>query len=158
VNRKSKIFIKIGLLLYNIGWKYRPRLNGKFVVGLIDYFDLTIDTYVGLPPEVEWINLWHEYLHGILHNAGYENHDEKMINTLAHGICQVLADNPIAHEPYDPRGRPSCEDVEPETNIEMEFEDNTRTNTNILDNDPCNPEQKYQKPWLKYSGLICRKN
>jgi len=133
MNRKSKIVVKIGALPYNIGWMYRPRYNNKFAAGVINYFEQTIDTYVGLAPSVEWVNLWHEYLHGILHNAGYDNHDEQMINALAHGICQVLTDNEITHRPYDPTDRPETEDKEPNTPIEKEFEtDESRTDPNTL--------------------------
>jgi hypothetical protein len=39
--------------------------------------------------------LWHEILHGILHGAGIrDDHDEQQIEALAHGIIQVLRDNP----------------------------------------------------------------
>lgn len=131
--RKSNLFIKIGAVLYSIGWKHRPRYNGKFAAGVIDYFDQTIDTYLGLAPTVEWINLWHEYLHGILQNAGYENHDEKMISTLAHGICQVLTDNTFVHAPIDPTNRAEPEDEPSTTPIEEEFKDDARTYSNILD-------------------------
>ena len=127
MNRKSKFFIKIGAIAYNLGWKHRPRLNGKFVVGLIDYNGQTIDTYVGLQPTVEWINIWHEVLHAILNNAGINDHNEDLLNILAHGICNVLAENPSIHAPLSSAERAEPEDEDPETPLEEELHYDART-------------------------------
>ena len=131
------MIVKIGALLYRVCWKHRPRFKAKFVVGLIDYYDQRIDTYVGLSPATEWVNLWHETVHGILHNAGIDDHDENMVNALAHGICQVLVDNPKIHDPLMLTDRLEPEDVKPETSIEKEFEYDFEydpgTNSNTLD-------------------------
>jgi hypothetical protein len=124
--------IKIGAFLYHICWKHRPRFKGKFVAGVIDYFEQRIDTYIGLSPEAEWVNLWHETIHGILHNAGIDDHDEKMVNALAHGICQVLVDNAFIHEPIALKNRTEPDDPEPTTPLEEELEYDTRTNSNTL--------------------------
>lgn len=128
----SKITIKIGALMYQICWKHRPRFNNKFVAGVINYFDQRIDTYVGLSSEAEWVNLWHEIIHGILHNAGIDNHDESMVNALAHGICQILVDNPVVHQPIAIEDRTIPEDIEPTTPLEEELEYDNRTNSNSL--------------------------
>ena len=40
------------------------------------------------------VTLWHEVLHGILFAAGLSDHDEQLVDALAHGIVQVLRDNP----------------------------------------------------------------
>ncbi len=41
------------------------------------------------------MTLWHEILHGILNGAAQtEEHNEAHIDALAHGIIQVLRDNP----------------------------------------------------------------
>lgn len=39
--------------------------------------------------------IWHEIIHGILTQAGYSEHDEKMIDIISYGVMQVLRDNPI---------------------------------------------------------------
>lgn len=40
------------------------------------------------------VTLWHEIIHGILYGAGLREHDEQVVDALAHGIVQVLRDNP----------------------------------------------------------------
>lgn len=46
-----------------------------------------------LPPDVKQIVLWHEILHGILHNADKRDHDEEYIDIISTGIVQILQDN-----------------------------------------------------------------
>ena len=118
------MIIKVGPVTYTVNWMHRPRFQGKFVPGVIDYFKQRIETYVGLPPTIEWINLWHETIHAILKNAGVQDHDEDLINALAHGICLVLKDNPQMHQPIDPTERDQPEDDEPKEDISNEFNDN----------------------------------
>jgi hypothetical protein len=134
MTRKSNIILRIGAILYNLGWKHRPHYEGKFCVGLVDYFDQTIDTYVGLAPSMEWVNVWHEMVHAILKNAGYEDHDEEMVSALAHGICQILIDNPIVHQPIPLSQRQEPEDEVTQISLEQELASNdTRSNKNTLD-------------------------
>jgi len=38
--------------------------------------------------------LWHEILHAILEQAGFQEHDETQLIALSYGIVQVLRDNP----------------------------------------------------------------
>ena len=46
-------------------------------------------------PQIKQITLWHEILHGILYGAAHRSdHNEAHIDALAHGIIQVLRDNP----------------------------------------------------------------
>lgn len=42
------------------------------------------------------ITLWHEALHGVLHQAGVadDEHPESIIVAISHGIVQMLRDNP----------------------------------------------------------------
>lgn len=45
--------------------------------------------------QIKQVTLIHEILHGILNNAAYpEAHDEQVIDALAHGLIQLLRDNP----------------------------------------------------------------
>lgn len=62
--------------------------------GLIDYAQQTIVIKAGIAATAQDVTLWHEILHGLLFNLGYVNHDEELVDGLAHGIVQVLADNP----------------------------------------------------------------
>ena len=53
-------------------------------------------------PQIQHLTVWHEVLHGILMGAAYpDEHDEQVIDALAHGIVQVLRDNPILRGPID---------------------------------------------------------
>lgn len=46
-------------------------------------------------PQIKLVTLWHEIFHGILNGAAQtEEHNEAHIDALAHGIIQVLRDNP----------------------------------------------------------------
>jgi len=118
----STVKVKIGAVEYAICWKHRPRFEGRFVPATIDFFTPQIDLYIGLAPPIEFVNLWHETLHGILRNAGYTEHDEDLINALAHGIVQVLVENPrVLHAPFTPQERSLPEDKEPETSLDEEY-------------------------------------
>ena len=123
----KRIMLQIGAMIYRVCWKHRPRFEGKFTVGVIDYYDQTIDTYAGLASPIEWVNLWHETLHAVLYNAGHTGkHDEELINTLAHGICQVLINNPIMHQPLEINQRTEPEDEAPTISLEEEMDDDNR--------------------------------
>lgn len=91
--------LKIGPIIYKVIKTKKPIFEGKKVIGKIDYFEQTIEILQELEVDYAWVNLWHECLHGILHTAGYEDHDEQLISVLAHGICQVLRDNVCTHRP-----------------------------------------------------------
>ena len=43
---------------------------------------------------VKYITLWHEIIHAILCGAGLADHDEQIVNAIAHGIVDVLERNP----------------------------------------------------------------
>ena len=44
--------------------------------------------------QAQIVTLWHEVVHGILFGAGMRDHDEQIVDALAHGLVQVLRDNP----------------------------------------------------------------
>ena len=62
--------------------------------GDINYERCRIRIRAESDPQIKHVTLWHEVLHGILRNAAIEDHDEQQIDALAHGIIQVLRDNP----------------------------------------------------------------
>lgn len=80
--------VKIGACNYSIAVAPIPDY------GLIDYAQQTIVIKSGIAPTAARVTLWHEIIHGVLYNLGYVNHDEEMVDGLAHGIVQVLIDNP----------------------------------------------------------------
>ena len=47
-----------------------------------------------LPPGQRRVTTLHEVIHGVLVNAGIDDHNEVLISALAHGLVQVLRDNP----------------------------------------------------------------
>lgn len=63
-------------------------------LGLIDYAKQTIVIQSGLAPAARDVTLWHEIIHGVLYNLGYVDHNENLVDGLAHGIVSVLMDNP----------------------------------------------------------------
>lgn len=64
------------------------------IIGQIDYLNQTIKIENGLNEEKEKVTLIHETIHGILHQLGFdEQSDEKLIQSLATGLYQVLKEN-----------------------------------------------------------------
>lgn len=86
--------IKIGSTTYLVIDREDLHDNHKTLYGWIrhDTSEILIEKDVG--PQKRYIVLWHEIVHGILHNAGIEDHEERMVLALGHGIVQVLRDNP----------------------------------------------------------------
>jgi hypothetical protein len=58
--------------------------------------EIVIDADEG--PQAQHATLWHEIVHAIINNADGSKHDEALVNTLGHGIMQVLRDNPELKE------------------------------------------------------------
>lgn len=65
----------------------------------------------GLHGDIQWANaqirvasdqteqvkvavLWHEAVHGILNNAGMNDHPEALVQALGYGLVQLVRDNP----------------------------------------------------------------
>ena len=44
--------------------------------------------------QVKVATLWHEAVHGILNNAGIDNHPENIVMALGYGLVQLIRDNP----------------------------------------------------------------
>lgn len=64
------------------------RLNGDIM-----YHSLLIRVNVTSAPEAKVITLWHEAIHGLLHNAG-QDQDEGVVSALGFGIIGLIRDNP----------------------------------------------------------------
>lgn len=91
---KPKDSLKVGPLTYRILYEPALRHRDDECNGLLDYQDSVIQIREGLPPTVERVTLIHEAIHGILFNSGFEEHDERLIEALSHGIVALLDDNP----------------------------------------------------------------
>ena len=83
--------LRLGALTYTVD-------EGKLKqqCGHCDYEHARIRIHRTLDPQLKRVTLWHEIIHALLFNAGvYEpEHNEQQIDALAHGIVQVLRDNP----------------------------------------------------------------
>jgi hypothetical protein len=90
--------LKIGPLIYRV--KYKKNLVSKFrqsetLWGEIRYGDQVIAIEKGISEDNQLITLFHEGIHGILSQLGYDNQDEQMISALAVKLVELLKDNPV---------------------------------------------------------------
>lgn len=85
--------VKIGPVEYNI--KENPRYVAENLVGQIMYYESVIELQPNLSPAMAEIGLWHEMFHGILLQGGFREHDERLLDVLAHGVVRLLQDNPF---------------------------------------------------------------
>jgi hypothetical protein len=88
--------IKIGPIVYELvdvaglhDQEDRCKLDGH-----IRYGPCIIELEKNLSPQARCQVLWHEVLHAILAHAGYQKHDDCLLDALAYGIMAVLQDNP----------------------------------------------------------------
>lgn len=70
------------------------------VVGEINQMDGVIKLTDGLCRDQTLLTVLHEALHGVLYNAGIDEHDEAVIQVFSHGIHQLLSDNKWLVEAY----------------------------------------------------------
>ncbi len=66
----------------------------KPLMGEIDYSQCCISLAAEQAGVMKPITLWHELIHGMLFGAGLTNHDEQVIDAVAHGIVDALRQNP----------------------------------------------------------------
>lgn len=93
----KETYYKIGGVKYKVqSVKGLAKEHG--VLGQIFYDDLLIKIDADLPRERMEETFVHEVLHGIFHEAGYEEQDEDMINRVGKVLYQVFTDNPIRDE------------------------------------------------------------
>jgi hypothetical protein len=80
--------LKVGAITYSIVESSIPDY------GSIDYETQTISIRKGLAKDARDVTLWHEVIHAIMYNMGHVNHDEIIVDGIAHGVLQCLRDNP----------------------------------------------------------------
>ena len=81
--------VTIGGITYQI--KFVEATPGE-VVGAIDYNQNIIFIEKHEIQRV-WETILHEIIHAILYNAGYEEHDERLVGALSHGLMALLRQN-----------------------------------------------------------------
>lgn len=84
--------VKIGPITYAI--TENPRYKAENLVGQIMYYESVIEMQPDLSPQMRQVGLWHEMFHGILLQGGFREHDERLLDILAHGVVRLLQDNP----------------------------------------------------------------
>lgn len=85
----------IGPLIYAVVEVEELASAHGLLYGDIDYGRCRIRVAAESDPQIKRVTLWHEILHGILNGAAITaDHNEQHIDALAHGIVQVLRDNP----------------------------------------------------------------
>ncbi len=67
--------------------------------GMIEQASQTITILDGCGEQQKQLVVLHECIHGILFSAGYKDHDEKMVEALAHGLYMLQRDNPELFKP-----------------------------------------------------------
>lgn len=81
--------IQIGPISYKVVETDIPSICGD-----INTVKCCIRLNKAMKPDIRKVTLWHEVIHGILYAAGQTDHDEVLTDAIAHGIVQVLRDNP----------------------------------------------------------------
>ena len=84
--------VKIGPITYTI--TENARYKAENLVGQIMYYESVIEMQPDLSPQMRRVGLFHEIFHGILLQGGFREHDERLLDVLAHGVVRLLQDNP----------------------------------------------------------------
>ncbi len=64
------------------------------VDGTVAYHDNLISVEANMAAPLQRQTIWHEVLHACLCQAGFADHDERMVEVLAYGVMDVLRRNP----------------------------------------------------------------
>lgn len=64
-------------------------LNGHIIYG---ESVIKVDRYHS--PDMKVVVTWHEVLHGLLDQAGVEDHPEDVVRALGYGLVRLIRDNP----------------------------------------------------------------
>lgn len=86
--------IKIGGINYTVEEKETPDNNPQ-CYGVCVYHDTHIEVKSNLSDERKGQTLIHEILHGVFFEAGFEDHDEEIINRVSTVLYQVIKENDL---------------------------------------------------------------
>lgn len=84
--------VKVGPIIYEV--IEDETLREKQLYGSIRFLESIIAILPDLPPVLQRIKLVHELIHAIKVDAGFDEHDERMVDALAFRLVQVVQDNP----------------------------------------------------------------
>lgn len=81
---------------YTVERQDRITVDGQNADGCITYNTASIEIVDGMPIEVERVVVLHEVLHAVFKGQGQNvlRRDEDLIEAVAHGVIQVIRDNP----------------------------------------------------------------
>ncbi len=85
--------VKIGGVTYTVEITDKLDLGKVSYSGEIDYCNLAIRVCPNAQKKME-VDFLHELMRGIYEHLGYDQHDEKKIDELAHALYMVIEDNP----------------------------------------------------------------
>jgi len=91
--------IRVGGVDFTVVERRDLRDGNTGLNGHILYNDCEIRIEQEMTPHKKWITVWHEVLHGLLEQAGMDDHEEKIIVALGYGVTQALRDNPWLRQP-----------------------------------------------------------
>lgn len=86
--------VKVGALRFGCSEIDDLRDGDQKLNGWIKCNDLQVLVDRDLADDVKVVTVWHEILHGLIEQAGFDDHDERLITALSFGLHQVLKDNP----------------------------------------------------------------
>lgn len=88
--------IKIGPVLYAVSELEEIWVDGESLWGQISYAEAKIEIKKSLSNIPKQATLLHEAIHGVLESTGHREaaRNEDIIGALAHGLLQVLRENP----------------------------------------------------------------
>lgn len=91
--------VKIGPIAYNVKevvdlHDVNNEGQKRWLHGQIKWASATIEVEGGQADDAKVTTLLHESIHGILNNAGQDDHPEAMVIALGYGFVQLMRDNP----------------------------------------------------------------
>lgn len=66
----------------------------QWLHGHILFADAIIKVAEDQAADLKIATIWHEALHGMMNQAGIEDHPERLIRMLGYGLVQLIRDNP----------------------------------------------------------------
>lgn len=87
--------VKVGPIDFSLKLMQQTDESKEFFSGKINMSAEQIFLNVNLGPESQKVALWHEVLHAILWQGGFDNQNEGIIQSMAFGIVSALKENEI---------------------------------------------------------------
>lgn len=88
--------IKVGGVIYEVETKPFIEICGeRNYQGSCSFINTTINILEDISEERKADVFFHELTHAIFYEAGFDEHDEDMINRVAKVLMQVVKDNPL---------------------------------------------------------------